>query len=329
MSAPQTGTITAEEWSAWRERFLDPSGRVVDDGNGGISHSEGQGYGLLLSYLANDPASFQLIYGFTRDELMLRDDGLTAWTWQPDADPHVTDLNNATDGDILIAYALALAGRAWNEEPLTQAAAELTGAMAPLLFEQGGRRLMLPGSTGYARGERSDGPVVNPSYWIFEAFPVLAELDPEAGWDAVSDGGLRLLPEALTGPRALPPEWLSVSGRPKPAEGFPAVFGYNAVRIPLYLMRGGVGDDDLLSGLARSMLGESGQPAIVTLDNGRDREALNEPGYRIIPAAIACVVDGTPLAAELASFAPTLYYPSTLHLLALSHLRAERPDCLP
>lgn len=329
VSAPESGTVTESEWAAWRERFLDASGRVVDDGNGGISHSEGQGYGLILSYLAGDPASFQLIWSFTRDELMLRDDGLTAWTWNPGSEPHVTDLNNATDGDILIAYALALAGKGWGEAELTQAATDLSKAMAPLIFEQGGRRLILPGATGYARGDRPDGPIVNPSYWVYEAFPVLAELDPDGGWPGVSDGGLGLLPEALIGPRRLPPEWLSVSGRPRPADGFPAVFGYNAVRVPLYLMRAGLGDDALLSGLARSMLGEAGVPSIVTLETGRDGEALSEAGYRVIPAALSCVVEGTPLPAGLATFEPTLYYPSTLHLLALSHLRAEHPECLP
>ncbi|MEK1875668.1 MAG: glycosyl hydrolase family 8, partial [Rhizobium altiplani] len=107
--------ISPEAWGAYKAKFLDASGRIVDDGNGNISHSEGQGYGLLLAYLANNPADFEQIWYFTRTELLLRDDGLAAWRWDPAVTPHVTDSNNASDGDLLIAYALALAGSAWNK----------------------------------------------------------------------------------------------------------------------------------------------------------------------------------------------------------------------
>ena len=54
--------------------------------------------------------AFETIFTFTRVELLIRDDGLAAWRWDPAATPRVTDINNATDGDILIAYALGLAG---------------------------------------------------------------------------------------------------------------------------------------------------------------------------------------------------------------------------
>jgi endo-1,4-beta-D-glucanase Y len=42
-------TIAPEDWAAYRDRFVMADGRVVDDANGGISHSESQGYGLLLA----------------------------------------------------------------------------------------------------------------------------------------------------------------------------------------------------------------------------------------------------------------------------------------
>ncbi|PJN92696.1 endoglucanase, partial [Amaricoccus sp. HAR-UPW-R2A-40] len=35
-----------------------------------------------------------------------------------------------------------------------------------------------------------------------------------------------------------------------------------------------------------------------------------------------------PLPADLRSFAPTNYYPSTLHLLALAHAREAMPQCV-
>ncbi len=64
---------------------------------------------MLLAYLAASPADFEQIWYFTRTELLLRDDGLAVWKWDPNVKPHVTDTNNASDGDMLIAYALALA----------------------------------------------------------------------------------------------------------------------------------------------------------------------------------------------------------------------------
>ncbi|WP_306812602.1 glycosyl hydrolase family 8 [Sphingobium sp. CFD-2] len=41
-------------WSTFKSAFLLRSGRIVDNGNGGVSHSEGQGYGLWLALCAND-----------------------------------------------------------------------------------------------------------------------------------------------------------------------------------------------------------------------------------------------------------------------------------
>ena len=43
------------DWAAYRDRFVLPDGRVVDDANGGISHSESQGYGLLLAFFGRRP----------------------------------------------------------------------------------------------------------------------------------------------------------------------------------------------------------------------------------------------------------------------------------
>ena len=36
-------------WQAWRDRFVMPDGRVVDTLQGQASHSEGQGYGMVLA----------------------------------------------------------------------------------------------------------------------------------------------------------------------------------------------------------------------------------------------------------------------------------------
>ena len=328
-SATSPGVVDPADWQAYKARFVDASGRVIDDGNGSISHSEGQGYGLLLARLAGQQADFDLIWSFTRTEMMLRDDGLAVWKWKQDATPHVTDVNNASDGDLLIAYALSLGGDLWQRKDLTEAAATIARALASrTVIERQGRQLLLPAVNGFNKDDRPDGPVVNLSYWVFEAFPELAKIVPEVDWRRISDDGAALIAENGMGPRKLPPDWLSLEAKPRPAKGFPAEFGYNALRIPLYLMRAGNRDAELLAPFRDGMTAADGSVELVELANGHVRQTLADAGYRIIPALIACVLDGKKLPAELRSFAPTLYYPSTLHLLGLSFVATEHPECL-
>lgn len=325
----QTATIDAASWSAYKAKFLDPSGRIIDDGNGNVSHSEGQGYGLLLAYLAGSPSDFEQIWYFTRTELLLRDDGLAVWRWDPAATPHVTDTNNASDGDILIAYALARAGAAWNRSDYIEVASKVARALlSETIVERNGLTLLLPGVSGFSAKDRSDGPIINPSYWIFEAFPLLATLAPSEKWGKLTEDGTGLLRRMKFGPRQLPSDWVSVETMPRPAEGFPADFGYNALRIPLYLLRGGIEDKDLLRRLQQGMTGAEGTLSTIDVESGTPKETLADPGYEIINHAVACVVDGARLPASAKRFEPTLYYPSTLHLLGLSYVAEKHPECL-
>ncbi len=77
---------------------------MIDRTNGGVSHSESQGYGMLLAVAANDRAAFEAIWAWTQAHLYVRGDNLASWKWDPAATPHVADPNNATDGDLLIAW---------------------------------------------------------------------------------------------------------------------------------------------------------------------------------------------------------------------------------
>jgi len=322
--------VTADEWATYTAKFLTAEGRVVDTANGSISHSEGQGYGLLLAYLANNRSDFDRIWSFTRTELLLRDDGLAVWKWDPGKSPHVQDSNNATDGDLLIAYAAALAGAAWNRPDLTGTAA----IMAKAIMQEGvwsaeGMTMLKPGAVGFGAGERSDGPIVNPSYWVYETFDVMNELAPDQGWQRLSVDGRKLLQAAMSiGPVKLPPDWVSLHAAPAVADGFPQQFSYNAVRIPLYLIRSGDRDRSILEPFAQAMSDESGKVRLVDITSGRTSELLADPGYRIIPAALRCTLDGTRLPADLTVFQATEYYPSTLQLLALSYMRRRHPECL-
>ena len=324
----QQPMINAGAWSAYKAKFLDATGRIVDNGNRNISHSEGQGYGMLLAYLSASPADFEQIWYFTRTELLLRDDGLAVWKWDPNVKPHVTDTNNASDGDMLIAYALALAGTAWKRNDYIVAASRMAQALlAETVVQLDGHMLLMPGAEGFSATDRDDGPVVNPSYWIYEAIPVMAALAPSDAWKELSEDGVALLNTMQFGPRKLPAEWVSLRRKPQPAEGFDDEFAYNSIRIPLYLVRGGVTDKALLTRLQQGMT-QDGVPATIDLTTGRPKAVLSDPGYRIVNDVVACVINGTKLPASALQFAPTLYYPSTLQLLGLAYIGEKHPECL-
>ena len=65
---------------------------------------------------------------------------------------------------------------------------------------------------------------------------------------------------------------------------------------------------------------------MVELTTGRKADRLTDPGYRMIDALVACT-RGTPVPDDLLHFAPTAYYPSTLHLLGLSYLASRKGQC--
>lgn len=325
----RAASITPTDWNAYKTAFLDPTGRIIDTGNNNISHSEGQGYGMWLSVLADAPSDFELVWSFTKTELLVRDDGLAAWKWDPRATPHISDINNATDGDILIAYALALAAKQWNRPDYAEAARSMAATiLSKAVVVKAGRTLLLPGTVGFTEAERPDGPVVNPSYLIFEAFPVLNEIAPSPLWAALTRDGVAQINAFAFGPRKIPADWVSLKTKPRPADGFPQEFGYNAVRIPLYLARAGLGDAALNERLRSGITIDGGNMATFDLRSGNPKDVLSDAGYRIIPALMACISQKKPIPTELKQYASTLYYPSTLHLLALSLATETRQECL-
>jgi len=325
----QGGALPASLWGIYKDRFLEEDGRIVDNANGGVSHSEGQGYGLLLAFLANSPADFEQIWTFTKTELMVRDDGLIAWKWDPDARPHITDINNASDGDLLVAYSLALAGAAWERHDYLQSAAALARSILDhLVVEHGGRTLLMPAAHGFDASARSDGPVINPSYWVFEAFPVMQILQPSDQWARLALDGEALIKSLRFGPRELPADWVSLARQPKPAQGFDAVFGYNAVRIPLYLLRSSTKDTALLTQLKAGMTLADGDLALFDLTRGAPAERLTDPGYTFVNHILACVLEAKKIPDAALELTSDHYYPATLHLLGIAHVMEKHRSCL-
>jgi endo-1,4-beta-D-glucanase Y len=215
-------------------------GRVVDNANGGISHSEGQGYAMLIAERLDDRPTFETIWRWTQSNLLVRGDGLAAWRWSPET-PHVADHNNATDGDLLIAWALAQASDRWH---------------------------------------------------------------------AITATGKTLIGLSRFGPRRLPSNWISVGrAQPESASSFPAVFGYDAVRIPLYLAWGGPSNRDLLKSFWPLDL------SVIDVKTDSPSQKLSDPDYGAIANLAECVGSHSPV--QWKAFHGEFYYPATLHLLAL------------
>lgn len=321
-----------EAWRAYKARFITEAGRVVDTANGGISHSEGQGYGMLLAVAADDKPGFERIWGWTRANLFVRDDALAAWRWEPEKRPAVADMNNATDGDLLIAWALTEAAEAWGEVSYRVAARRTAVEIGRKLvvMQSPNGPLLLPGLSGFAAEDRPDGPVLNLSYYVFPAFARLPLVAPEFDWAGIGRTGLRLIARARFGPSLLPSDWVSLKGgEPRPADGFAAESSYNAIRIPLYLAFAGF-DQPRNHDVFLAAWGEEGKGlALVDIASGKPATVLTERGYRALPALSACASRSQALPAYLRTSAQNEhYYPTTLHLLALTAIRMRYPSCL-
>jgi len=129
MGAAGPATLLVDSWRQYKDRFVTSAGRVVDNANGGISHSEGQGYAMLIAERLDDRPTFDAIWEWTQSNLLVRGDGLAAWRWTPQV-PHVADHNNATDGDLLIAWALAEASDRWHVSEYRRFARQIVEALA-------------------------------------------------------------------------------------------------------------------------------------------------------------------------------------------------------
>ena len=234
-TSPAHPMYPANEWRSFKSRFLSEDGRIVDTGNGGESHSEGQGWGLLFAVTAQDQASFDLILNWTARVLRRPNDALHAWRYVPKDQRSVQDLNNAVDGDMFIAAALSRAGRLWGRpDHLLTAAAIGRDILRLLVRSIGAFMVLLPGIEGF---ETADEIIVNPSYYAFPMMSELAKIVPSQLWDRLQRDGRALIEQGRFGHWSLPPDWLRIGKTDSalsPAPGWPPRFSYDAVRVPLW-----------------------------------------------------------------------------------------------
>lgn len=295
-SAPRAGAQEAV-WRIFKERFLRDDGRIVDDANGGISHSEGQGYGLILAEANRDQDSFNRIWKWTDTNLRRPGDRLFAWRWKHGFFGAQVDRNNATDGDLLIAWALCRAASTWQNPAFREASSEIAREIGQKLIRASKfGPVLLPGMEGF---EKPQGVIVNLSYWVFPAFRALAKIDPDANWGMLEQSGLKLVGAARFSSYGLPPDWLLIGNDSVDiADGLEPVYGYNAARIPLYLAWAGIRPAryyDAFRQIGRPA-DDKLPPARVFLPAGKFSEEPALPGMRAIYDLIAGEGDLQPAA---------------------------------
>jgi endo-1,4-beta-D-glucanase Y len=227
----------AGEWKAYKERFLTGDGRIVDFFQGRISHSEGQGYGLLLAVINDEPQTFSSLWKWTQDNLRMRKgDSLLAWKWgqRPNGQWTVLDYNNATDGDLLIAWALLKGAERWKNETYRSQAKEIIKSIREnLIIQRRGMLWVLPGYYGFTLKE---GEVLNPSYLILSAFKKFGEVEEPKFWKKVHEDSLEVLKKTAFGRLGLPADWVLVGESGISVhEKRSRFFGYEAIRTLLYL----------------------------------------------------------------------------------------------
>lgn len=225
------------EWTYFKEHFISSDGRVIDHFQHDLSHSEGQGYGMLLAVKFEDRQQFDKLLKWTADNLQVRRDALSAWGWgkRPNEEWNVIDYNNATDGDVLIAYALIQAGQKWQQKAYTKHAADIVQSLrSHMAVKLNDRTFLLSGYYGFSDAK---GLVLNPAYQMLPAYQAFAKIDDRKFWEKIHRDAQFLLEAATKNAKGLPADWMLAEpgGSIKIYTDKSARFSYEAIRVPLYL----------------------------------------------------------------------------------------------
>lgn len=320
------------DWETFKKDYVTFDGRVIDFKKNAASHSEGQGYAMLLSVMNDDKETFDKLWLWTRENIEKRADNLFAWLWGEAADGEwkIIDYNNAADGDILISWALLQASEKFNEPEYKTASRIINEDIRKYLIDAStGYTLLLPGAFGF----RTDAGVrVNPSYFIFGAFEDFSASEGTLWGNFLSENALRFIKENRFSSYQIPADWLFYDSAlkawgPQPAAA--AEFSYDAVRIPLYLAMSGKTEElQIFLPLMQRMREQNHVPQIVELSRDVFSPLSANAGANMVWALAATKLGEEELTQFFLSNAQNLleteekdYYSYILYLLAQEYLK--------
>ncbi|MHA7866808.1 MAG: glycosyl hydrolase family 8 [Salipiger thiooxidans] len=317
-------------WTAWRNANLDVTGRVVDQLQRNASHSEGQGYGMLLAALAGDARAFAEMENWSRINLAIRPDNLMAWRWMADQPERVPDINNASDGDLFRAWALLKGAERFGNADYRTRAGQITRdlvANCVTAHPGTGQPLLLPAVHGF---QTPQGLIYNPSYAMPLAMTELAEAFSEPDLSAAASSGLAVAEQLAYG--GVVPDWVEITASGvRSAQGFSFDAGYEAMRVPLFLVWSGHGGHLAVTRYAEAQRGAPrGEVAtIISRDDGSIQTTSRNAGYAAVAALADCATQAT-VGSGIPPYVPSdPYYPATLHLFAMIAQMEAEPRCLP
>lgn len=232
--------LLAASWSDYKERFIQPDGRVIDFQRNQVTTSEGQSYAMLRAVWMNDKPTFDLTWRWTQNNLGDPARNRIGWLWgkAPDGGWRLLDANSATDADEDIALALLFAAREWSSGYRPAALALLSRVWDEDVATVAGQPYLAAGN--WAPGA-AGGPVLNPSYFAPYEYRIFAQEDHAHPWGELVDTSYKALQACSDSPLdsgagRLPPNWCALdiaTGAAHPALGMSqgSDYGYDAFRV--------------------------------------------------------------------------------------------------
>jgi endoglucanase len=198
------------DWERYAQTFMSVDGRIVDP-HTPRQHtvSEAQAYAMFFALVGNDRRRFEALLQWTENNLAQGDltAHLPAWHWgrRDDGSWGVLDTNPASDADLWIAYALAEAGRLWQQRRYRV----LSAVLAQRILDEevvevpGLGPTLLPAPVGFVSDA---GWRLNPSYVPMMLLRRLHHVRPQQGWDRLFESSLRVMVEPAV--HGYAPDWV-------------------------------------------------------------------------------------------------------------------------
>ncbi|AMY70301.1 glycosyl hydrolase family 8 [Frigidibacter mobilis] len=189
---------------------------------------------------------------------------------------------------------------------------------------------MLPAAAGFVT---ATGFILNPSYWMPRAMRDLAAATDQPALARCADGAERLM--ATLAATGLIPDWIEITadGITPPPARFSADSGYEALRVPLFLVWSRANTHPaVLRFTAAHQAADTGDlraPTVFERGSGRATEYSTHAGYRAIAALTACAGSQRAGSAIPPFDTAQPYYPATLHLMTLVAQIEGYPRCVP
>ena len=220
----------------YKRNIIQSNGRVVDWQNKGVTHTEGIGYSLFFSVYFSDKKTFYKIYRWFRKNLPLNDKGLIPWLWGklPNGKWGILDSNDATDGNLWIAYSLLLGYEKWHDLELKEFALSLIRNIKKFdIYIKNKCIFLLPAAKYFVN---KNSVIVNPSYYTPFIFRKIYEYDKDPIWLKLAKQSYKLWYFIFLTPYHLYPEWIKVDKTYCKVTDISGIMAFNAIRIPIWIL---------------------------------------------------------------------------------------------